>query len=196
MRDLLEFTWVGGHAALDFSNTCEWYQGEVDIEWLGDYARLVDWLRLGDLLDLSTAHDLKMRAEKHPAEAAEVYANTVALRETILAICTDCERDAAALATINRFASQARAKQRIFWDGEAFVWMYPTEDLRMPLWLMAEAVAELVTRADFARVHQCAADDCTWLFLDVSRTGKRRWCDMATCGNRAKARRHYHRKNI
>jgi len=35
---------------------------------------------------------------------------------------------------------------------------------------------------------------CTWLFLDRSRNRSRRWCSMATCGNRAKARRHDRRR--
>jgi predicted RNA-binding Zn ribbon-like protein len=30
-----------------------------------------------------------------------------------------------------------------------------------------------------------------WLFVDESKNGTRRWCDMTACGNRAKARRHY-----
>ena len=43
------------------------------------------------------------------------------------------------------------------------------------------------------RVRCCANPECGWLFLDDSRAGKRRWCSMQSCGNRAKARRHYHR---
>lgn len=35
--------------------------------------------------------------------------------------------------------------------------------------------------------------NCGWLFLDRSRNRSRTWCDMAVCGNRSKARRHYHR---
>ena len=40
------------------------------------------------------------------------------------------------------------------------------------------------------RVKVCASDTCQWIFYDGSRTSRRRWCDMATCGNRAKAARH------
>ena len=43
-----------------------------------------------------------------------------------------------------------------------------------------------------ARIRICA--DCNWLFLDRSRNGSRVWCDMAVCGNRQKARRHYGRR--
>ena len=35
--------------------------------------------------------------------------------------------------------------------------------------------------------------NCQWLFLDRSRNRSRAWCDMAVCGNRAKASRHYRR---
>ena len=37
------------------------------------------------------------------------------------------------------------------------------------------------------RVRRCANPECGWLFLDDSRAGKRRWCSMQSCGNRAKA---------
>lgn len=40
------------------------------------------------------------------------------------------------------------------------------------------------------RLRVCANPSCRWVFYDSSRTGRRRWCDMATCGNRAKAARH------
>lgn len=43
------------------------------------------------------------------------------------------------------------------------------------------------------RLRVCANDRCRWTFYDASPTGRRRWCDMATCGNRAKAARHRQR---
>uniref|UniRef100_A0A7C1T0P3 Zinc finger CGNR domain-containing protein n=1 Tax=Agrobacterium albertimagni TaxID=147266 RepID=A0A7C1T0P3_9HYPH len=36
--------------------------------------------------------------------------------------------------------------------------------------------------------------NCGWLFIDRSKNRSRTWCDMAVCGNRVKANRHYHRK--
>jgi predicted RNA-binding Zn ribbon-like protein len=43
------------------------------------------------------------------------------------------------------------------------------------------------------QIHECGGDGCGWLFLDTSRNGRRRWCTMQGCGNRAKARRFYER---
>ena len=40
------------------------------------------------------------------------------------------------------------------------------------------------------RLRTCADDACRYVFFDASRTHQRRWCDMASCGNRAKAARH------
>ena len=54
-------------------------------------------------------------------------------------------------------------------------------------------VTELAT-GDPDRVRVCANDRCAWVFYDESRGGQRRWCEMASCGNRAKAARHRARK--
>ena len=50
-----------------------------------------------------------------------------------------------------------------------------------------------VTRTLPGRLRPCANPECSLFFLDRSRGGAGRWCSMAACGNRAKARRHYER---
>ncbi|RQR64221.1 hypothetical protein DIE19_08770 [Burkholderia sp. Bp9126] len=55
---------------------------------------------------------------------------------------------------------------------------------------LAIAANELLSQPILSNVREC--DACSWLFLDLSRSKSRRWCSMATCGNRAKAQRHYH----
>ena len=47
--------------------------------------------------------------------------------------------------------------------------------------------------AVFALAQESMLRDQAWLFLDTSKAGRRRWCDMADCGNAAKSRRHYAR---
>jgi predicted RNA-binding Zn ribbon-like protein len=54
--------------------------------------------------------------------------------------------------------------------------------------VVAAAYLSVRTGSDWARVKVCAAPDCRWAFLDTSRNGTRRWCDMSDCGNRAKNR--------
>ncbi len=48
------------------------------------------------------------------------------------------------------------------------------------------ALLRATARPTWSRVKACRATDCGWVFVDASRNGSRRWCDMATCGNRAK----------
>jgi predicted RNA-binding Zn ribbon-like protein len=43
------------------------------------------------------------------------------------------------------------------------------------------------------RLRPCANDECRLFLLDRSRANRARWCSMAVCGNREKARRHYGR---
>ena len=51
------------------------------------------------------------------------------------------------------------------------------------------AVAAALADGSFARAKACRAVDCRWAFVDTARNRSRQWCDMAICGNRAKARR-------
>ena len=77
-----------------------------------------------------------------------------------------------------------------------FAWALKGEKkaLERPVWLLARSAAELLTSAQLNRVRECGGVNCGWLFLDTSRNGSRRWCDMKSCGNRAKTQRHYKRK--
>ncbi|MBN9516251.1 MAG: ABATE domain-containing protein [Alphaproteobacteria bacterium] len=55
------------------------------------------------------------------------------------------------------------------------------------------SAGDLLAGPRLDRVRRCANPECGWLFFDDSRAGKRRWCSMQSCGNRAKAKRHYHK---
>ncbi len=61
---------------------------------------------------------------------------------------------------------------------------------------LAQQAADLLTSLDSARLKICSNPRCGWFFLDTTRNASRRWCDMAACGNRAKARRHYSKKKL
>ncbi|MGE3308160.1 MAG: CGNR zinc finger domain-containing protein [Rhizobiaceae bacterium] len=57
---------------------------------------------------------------------------------------------------------------------------------------VAVSALSLLTDGLYRRVRIC--QHCRWLFVDRSRNSSRLWCDMAVCGNRNKARRHYRRR--
>ena len=59
---------------------------------------------------------------------------------------------------------------------------------------IAGSFAHYLADHDVHRLRVCANDGCRWLFVDRSPAGRRRWCDMRTCGNRAKVARHRARR--
>lgn len=64
------------------------------------------------------------------------------------------------------------------------------DDLAQARAAIAGSLAHYIADHDIHRLRICANDDCSWRFVDRSPTGRRRWCDMRTCGNRAKVARH------
>ncbi len=77
-------------------------------------------------------------------------------------------------------------------DGPPLVWRRhrrPAPASAAVLLSLAEAIGDLVTTADFTLVSRREGAACTLQFLDRTKSHARRWCSMAGCGNRAKARR-------
>ncbi len=72
--------------------------------------------------------------------------------------------------------------------GDRYTWE-PNQraGIATPLLAVAWSAADLLTTTDLSTVRACPGAGCGWLFLDPR--GRRRWCSMAACGNRAKARR-------
>jgi len=62
------------------------------------------------------------------------------------------------------------------------------------LYPIAHSAARLLVEDCLCHIKECSDQTCEWIFLDCSKSHRRRWCDMKSCGNRAKARRHYQKK--
>ena len=60
---------------------------------------------------------------------------------------------------------------------------------------IALSAARIVTEAIPTRIRQCASSNCMYWFLDTSKSGRRRWCSMSRCGNRAKVAKHYRQRS-
>lgn len=78
-------------------------------------------------------------------------------------------------------------------DGVEWIVVGDGKHLEELLWPIVLSAADLLVSDLLDRVKECSSDSCSWMFLDESRNRSRRWCDMAECGNRAKARRFYQR---
>lgn len=104
------------------------------------------------------------------------------------------------LAALNAALEGAPSRATLAAAGEGYAWltrlgqhMSGAAVLLAPvLWSAADLLAQSGwEQGARARVRACANPECRWMFIDASRNGSRRWCDMAACGNRAKAQRHY-----
>jgi len=62
------------------------------------------------------------------------------------------------------------------------------------LYPIAHSAARLLVENCLCYIKECSDETCEWIFLDCSKSHRRRWCDMKSCGNRAKAKRHYLKK--
>lgn len=159
----------GEPPALDLLNT-RW-QGTEPGDLLTDLDGLRTWLTLLDLAD---------RVPADPRTLAALRATRSALHDAVTR---------AEYAPLNRVLAHGRVRRELTEAGPREI---PEVDdpAWLPGWLAADDLLRLLTAAP-QRIRQCAHPDCVLFFYDTSKNGTRRWHSMATCGNRAKAARHY-----
>jgi predicted RNA-binding Zn ribbon-like protein len=191
---------------LDFLNSIATPQ-ETEIEWLASGEDLLAWLEQAKLVPTDAA--AAIRAIAFPGELDAVAAEARALREWfrsfVLAhrgkrLTTDVLKELRPLNHVlerdEAFETIAARSEQDHPAGRARVsglelharrrWRTPAS-LLLPI---AHAMAELICSADFSLVKKCERRTCTLVFLDTTQGQARRWCSMASCGNRAKQEAH------
>jgi predicted RNA-binding Zn ribbon-like protein len=148
---------------------------------------------------LKAPADLAGWAKAPKAPAPKEFDQAIALREALYRLF-DAQAEGKApaahdLEMLNHALAHAPARTALKHGRDGYDWDVDTRSgtalalLAPVLW----SAGDLLAGPRLDRVRRCANPECGWLFLDDSRAGKRRWCSMASCGNRAKARRHYHK---
>jgi predicted RNA-binding Zn ribbon-like protein len=195
----LEFRFIAGSPALDFVNTVDW-EGDTpaESERLPDYATLLDWATTSGTIEKKLGTRLGALAKADPAAAGRAHAAALrartALRTMMRETAEDGKPSRAATEAFNRLLRAALAHAAVNPQGTArWSWEGAEEDLTSPLWPVLWSGAELLASKEASLIRECSAERCGWVYVDRSRPGNRRWCEMETCGNRAKARRHYAR---
>jgi predicted RNA-binding Zn ribbon-like protein len=124
-------------------------------------------------------------------DLARIQAVRTALREVSLSLADHTAPTPGALDTINR-ALHARQVLELVPapDGVHVDHRHVGDPVDDALARLANPLVLELTAGHPERIKSCASETCDWIFYDSSRTSRRRWCDMATCGNRAKAARH------
>jgi predicted RNA-binding Zn ribbon-like protein len=178
----------------DFLNTLDTDDGFV-VEKLRTLDDALDWFVERGVIHREGADRARAKVATQPAAAAKdldrVRTVRNALREVATAIADHRAPRAAALNTVNR-ALHARQVIELVPapDGCSVDHRHVGDPVDDALARLAEPLVSELTSGHPERIRVCASDTCEWIFYDASRTARRRWCDMATCGNRAKAARH------
>ncbi len=197
LTPIFEFT--GNRLCLDFANTVH-SRASSPHELLNSYTDLLAWGRQAHILSEQAEERLRKKASRQPAAAARVLEHALSVREAIFRIFADqANGRTPACNDIHRLNTElARALGRLCLvpGQEGFTWDWGSQEQELDgmLWPVVRSAADVLTSSELNDVRICAANDCSWLFLDTSKNHSRRWCDMKSCGNRAKARKHYSQK--
>jgi len=182
----------------------EFVNAFADQSWLTQsssetFERLVAWGVDFGAVEADEAKELLVTEKKDPNAAGRTLRSARAIHRLLKRIFTTItvpdrptDRD---LAAFNRAVARTLPNLRIVALDAGFSWSWQ-DGTHLPdriLWPVIRSAAELLVSSDSSRIRECSSETCSWLFLDTSRNGRRRWCDMKTCGNRAKARRYYQR---
>jgi len=185
---------IGGNAALDFVNTVTG-RDQSPRDWIDSYLRLLEWAAFVHLLPERILRALAKKAQAKPRAAAMALARAKVLREALFEVVTRIISRRAPPKRALEFLHQywiagTKAHELRFDDGRVFVNLRNDAlDFDMIASLVAYRMVEQVLSLPTERLHICQGRNCSWVFTDSSKAGRRRWCDMAVCGNAAKFRR-------
>ena len=191
----------GGHAhdvsvetTFTFMNTYE-YEDGFPVDHLPTLDDTLTWFADRGLIHLEGADRARRKAAQRPRVAerdlARVRTVRAALREVADAVAERRIPQTDALGEVNRALHARQVIELVSApDGVNVDHRHIGDPIDDALARLSEALVTELTGGHPERIRICANDTCRWVFYDTSRTGRRRWCDMTTCGNRAKQARH------
>jgi predicted RNA-binding Zn ribbon-like protein len=192
------FDFGAGNLCLDFANTKEWHASQNPIEHINDFEDFTAWSEQAHLISSEAARRLRQQATQKPEKFTALLEQAIHLRESIYTIFSRkyagksiSENE---LIFLNSVIQQAMSHLllvpidgKIGWD-----WNPKSDATHRILWSVARSAADLLSSERIDLVRECEDDrGCGYLFIDLSKNHSRRWCSMESCGNRAKAQRHY-----
>ena len=200
----LPFLYVGGDPALDLVNTVDYTDRGLEQERLTGYDRVIEWAEGAKVLSPKQATSLRTQSRARPRAAEAALRTALHVREVLgrlFGALARGESGGEAVDDFNGLLRQALEHMRVRRASERARRGQPLrlgwEDLETRLesivWPVVWSAASLVVSEEASRVRLCGGPDCGWMYVDRSRNGLRRWCQMETCGTREKSRRRYQR---
>jgi predicted RNA-binding Zn ribbon-like protein len=182
-----------------FVNTLSYTNGQAT-DHVATADALLAWLRPARLLSERAASTERAALRDDPADAARRLESFGQLRGVIRAaaeeITTSGSPSRGTVRDLNHVLRDGLHFHQLEMnaDGTAYGLARVGDRLDQARATIAGTLAEFVARGRVDRLRICANPGCREVFVDRSRTGRRRWCDMRTCGNQAKVARHRARR--
>ena len=168
------FKFRSGHRALDLTATVSGRKRNAPLDALKSAADLARWLRAAGFGE-TAPYESDLGLARSFREA--IYGRVLARKNGVALKKGDRLMLNAIAAGLGPFVSL---------NDEGFATTFGS--VRQLLTGLALEAISLIGSEKGSRLRQCEAENCAVLFLDESRNGERRWCSMASCGNRAKVR--------
>jgi predicted RNA-binding Zn ribbon-like protein len=182
-----------------FVNTVTYTHGQPT-DRVPDAESLVAWLRGARLLSERAASAERAALRDDPVDAARRLESFGQLRDLIRVTAEEIAgAGAPSRGTVRELNHVLRDglhfhQLEMNADGTAYGLARVGDRLDQARATIAGTLAEFVAHGRVDRLRVCANPGCREVFVDRSRSGRRRWCDMRTCGNQAKVARHRARR--
>jgi predicted RNA-binding Zn ribbon-like protein len=188
----------GGCSVFDFTNTINTRTSTAAFDYLTTYDEILSWSHKAGLLVRERIKLLSQYAAEHPEQRDIAFVKAIRVRETLYQLFSPIAKNKTPNTKIlneyNAILSECLSKLQLqvtSTDATAN-FKNDTVSLDEPLCIIIKSSYDILTSENFRRLKECPR--CGWLFVDRTKNGKRRWCDMKVCGSKDKATRYYHRK--
>ena len=192
-----KMTFDGGDVCLDFINSGYDREAGVITERLHSYGNLLTLVERLGLFDQAVLSYLSELALTNEAEAATALDTTRKLRGLLYQLFESITQQTTGkledhvVSELNRAFQQAlQFKVLSLGPGDVqFNFDAKAAALMAPVWRFVLSAYELLNDDEVRLIRQCAR--CAWLFVDKTKNHRKKWCSMASCGNRQKTQRYY-----
>ncbi len=185
---------IGGHCAIDFSNTVEDQDKLRETSRISDWSNFLGWAKASSIFSKKQIHALE--SEIQQTEIPRLLANIHELRETEYAalscIVSGEIKPNVAMQTLEAGIKTAINNSSWVLEEMSYKWAPNMDSPRWVIDVLTLSIEGLLRSEDITKLKECGR--CTWMFLNKGRGRGRQWCNMRTCGNRAKSASFRNRK--
>lgn len=188
----------GGCLVFDFVNTVNTRKPEPEFEYLTAFEDFLAWSAKVGSLRGKRLQALREHASVKPKDATAGLCDVIHVRENLYqlfsSIAAGKSPDAPVVNAFNERLALAFQKINVKFVAAGAEVHFRKDNVSFdePLNSILKSAFDILTLEDFHRIKECPR--CGWLFLDTSKNGKRKWCNMNVCGSREKALDYYYRK--